>query len=406
MSLRKDLPNLNHLSNLPMHPGLIRASAGQQEGPRAVLAAVETVGAQIREHRASLDTRLNGLQADLQATQQAMAKIEANGSGGSFPMHKRVSAEVLASAESGLEELRSGVRKSLRISLSSLHAMPSAATITSTGAYPVSERDAEIYGSLARQFSVRDLLVVRNTNATAIEYLRGTRTGIAAIQAAEGDQKAELALAFSLQSSPVRTIACWVPASRQVLDDFAMLGDYIDGELRDALRQTEDAQLLKGNGVGSNLQGLMTLASAYNRGETGDTPNDTIRRAITQVQLARGQATGIVVNPAALERMELQKDTQGRYVSTFNVTDSNGRTVTWRVPVVVTDAVGELEFLVGDFVRAARLYDRQQATVEIATEHADFFTRNLVALLCEERVALTVNRPDLLVIGAFDAEGA
>ena len=131
MSLRKDLPNFNHLSNAPTHPGLIRASVAQQEGPQAVLAAVETVGAQIREHRASLDTRLNGLQADLQSTQQAMAKLEANGGGGSFAMHKPVSAEVLASAESGLEELRSGVRKSLRMSLSSLHAMPSAATMAS-----------------------------------------------------------------------------------------------------------------------------------------------------------------------------------------------------------------------------------------------------------------------------------
>ena len=75
--------------------------------------------------------------------------------------------------------------------------------------------------------------------------------------------------------------------------------------------------------------------------------------------------------------------------------------MTWRVPVVVTDALAANEFLVGDFARAARLYDRQQATVEIATQHADFFTRNLVAILAEERVALTVPRLDMLVRGTF-----
>ena len=38
----------------------------------------------------------------------------------------------------------------------------------------------------------------------------------------------------------------------------------------------------------------------------------------------------------------------------------------------------------------------------MATEHADFFVRNLVAVLAEERVALTVPRPDLLVTGSFN----
>lgn len=94
---------------------------------------------------------------------------------------------------------------------------------------------------------------------------------------------------------------------------------------------------------------------------------------------------------------------EGRYLATFAVTDSNGRTVAWRVPVVVSDAMTENGFLVGDFTRAAKLYDRQEATVEVATQHADFFTRNLVAILAEERVALAVMRPDLLVRGEFAA---
>ncbi|MDQ1919910.1 phage major capsid protein, partial [Massilia pseudoviolaceinigra] len=122
---------------------------------------------------------------------------------------------------------------------------------------------------------------------------------------------------------------------------------------------------------------------------------------ITQVQLARGVATGIVINPIGLERLELDKDKEGRYQFSYNVTDDNGRASVWRVPVVVTDVMGETEFMVGDFARAARLYDRQQATVEIATQHADYFTRNLLAILAEERLALTVNRPEVLIKGVF-----
>jgi hypothetical protein len=57
------------------------------------------------------------------------------------------------------------------------------------------------------------------------------------------------------------------------------------------------------------------------------------------------------------------------------------------------------QFLIGDFSRAARLWARQRPRVEISTEHADFFVRTLVALLGKQRLALTVPRPDLLVLG-------
>lgn len=348
-----------------------------------------------------------GFQARLQQVEQFIAGADIRGGGPGAAAPQRVSAAVLAEAGEDLDELRSGRRKSIRMSVPSLH--PQAATITSGDLEIPGQRDTEVYGPLRRATSIRDLLVQRRTTAPAIEYLRATRTGSADLQAAEGDAKAELAMGFDLLQASVRTIACWVPASRQVLDDSTMLADYIDMELRDALRLKEDQQLLKGDGIGANLEGLWTVASAFNRGTgtagvvgASDTPPDTLRRAITQLQLARGTPTGIVLNPVGLELLELEKDAENRYLLSLDVKDQNGRTVVWRVPTVVTDAIGADEWMVGDFVRAARLYDRQQATVEVATEHADFFVRNLVAILGEERVALTIPRPDLLIIGTFN----
>lgn len=387
--------------------GVMAAAREEETVPMALMDALRTVGTQVREHRASIDTSLGELRATIQNTQQAIAKMDL-GAGGSFGLSaaKPVSAQVLAEAESSLEDLRSGRKKSVSMSLETF--FPQAAAITSGDVYVPAQRDPEAYGPLRRPYSVRDLLITRPTNAPSIEYLRGTRSGSAAIQAAEGDAKAELAIDFSLHQAAVKTIAAWVPASRQVLDDSTMLGDYIDLELRDALRLTEDAQLLKGNGTGANILGLWSVATAYNRGTgasgavgASDKPLDTMRRAITQLQLARGVATGIVINPIGLEKLELEKDGEGRYMMAFEVTDANGRSVVWRVPAVVTDAIGADEWMLGDFARAARLYDRQQATVEVATQHADFFTRNLVAILAEERVALTVNRPSMLIIGTF-----
>ncbi|WP_194720913.1 phage major capsid protein [Noviherbaspirillum malthae] len=302
-----------------------------------------------------------------------------------------------------LSNLRDGSLRSIRIPVKSFP-LGQKAAITNADFPGVAQRDTEMYGPLARRLTVRDLLITKPTTATSIEYVKATRTGAAAVQEGEGTQKAELGMDFELETAKVATIACWVPASRQLMDDNAALQDFVNNTLLDELQLAEDTQLLLGSGDGSNINGLMTQATAYNRTVAGDTANDTLRRAITQIQLARGVASGIVINPVGLERLELEKDSEGRFLVTLNVTDADGRTVTWRVPVVVTDAIGEDDFLVGDFVRAARLYDRQQATVEVATQHADFFTKNMIAILAEERLAMTVPRPTLLVKGTFPAE--
>ena len=61
------------------------------------------------------------------------------------------------------------------------------------------------------------------------------------------------------------------------------------------------------------------------------------------------------------------------------------------------------EFLLGDFARAATLWDREMATIRVSEHHADFFIENMVAILCEERLALTVERPLGLVTGTLAA---
>jgi HK97 family phage major capsid protein len=61
----------------------------------------------------------------------------------------------------------------------------------------------------------------------------------------------------------------------------------------------------------------------------------------------------------------------------------------------------ESQFLVGAFAMAAMIWDRNNSTVEISREHADFFVRNMAAILVEERLALTVFRNDALIYGGF-----
>jgi HK97 family phage major capsid protein len=75
----------------------------------------------------------------------------------------------------------------------------------------------------------------------------------------------------------------------------------------------------------------------------------------------------------------------------------------WRLPVIDTPAIAEGTALVGAFGTGAQLYDREQATVRITDSHADFFVKNAIVVLAEERLALAVKRPESFVEVTFDA---
>jgi HK97 family phage major capsid protein len=75
--------------------------------------------------------------------------------------------------------------------------------------------------------------------------------------------------------------------------------------------------------------------------------------------------------------------------------------VLWGTTVVPSWSMPESQFLVGAFRMGAAVWDRQSATVEISREHSDYFVRNLAAILCESRIALTVFRPTAFIFGGF-----
>lgn len=257
-----------------------------------------------------------------------------------------------------------------------------------------------------RPMTIRDLMPNLRTNSNLVQYSKETVfTNAAAPQAGEGVAKAQSDLTFELQSAPVQTLAHWMAASRQILDDAPALEDYLNARLTYGLKLVEEDQLLTGDGTGQNLSGLITNSTAYNRGTVaGDTDLDVIRRAKTQVRDSFFEADAVIVHPHDWERMELLKTSFGQYL--VSVPKDGAPPQLWGMNVVATPAIPVGKFLCGAFRLAAAIWDRYDATIEISREHADFFTRNMVAILCEERLSLTVFRPLALVYGTLPQAGS
>lgn len=252
-----------------------------------------------------------------------------------------------------------------------------------------------------RIMTIRNLIAPGRTSSNAIEYVQETGFTNAAAMVAEGGLKPESTLKFDLRSTNVRTLAHWVHASKQVLDDIPMLQSYIDGRLRYGLEIVEETQLLMGDGTGQNLLGLIPQATEFDdtRRVVGDTKLDTIRRAITQVRLSQYRATGIVMHPDDWEEIELTKTDDGAYI--FANPQNMAQPRLWGLPVVDSDAMTPGEFMVGAFAQAAQVFDREQANVEVSTEDRDNFVKNMVTIRAEERLALVVSRPEAFVHGPF-----
>lgn len=276
-------------------------------------------------------------------------------------------------------------------------------TIGAAGDLIVPDRQTGIQAVPDRRMTVRDLITPGRTASNAIQYVQETGFTNAAAAVAEGVMKPESSMKFDFKSVPVATIAHWVQASKQILADAPMLASYIDGRLRYGLAYAEELQLLKGDGTGANLLGLIPQATAYavpaGSGLVATTMIDQLRYAMLQAVLAEYPSTGHVMHPIDWARIETAKDGDGRYII-GNAADGAAPRL-WRLPVVETPAMTVDKFLTGAFKLAAQLFDREDANVEISTEDRDNFVKNMVTIRGEQRTGLAVYRPEALVYGDF-----
>lgn len=366
-----------------------------------LMAAVERVGNQFKATAEDLSARLGELE---KRAARSESYIAANDNGG-------VVSLLLANRDFGKFDYES--RRHQRIDLGgglgdAMAAITSAPStggnVTSPGTSLVpAHRLPGMVHAPERKLTVRDLIAPGTTTSNTVEWPEETDYTNGAQPQTEGETKGESDLKFELRTAKVQTIAHTFTASKQILDDAPALASYIGNRGVAGLKRVEEAQLLNGDGTGVNLNGIVPQATAFNTGllKSGDADEYAyLRRAIQQVRLTEHHATGILLHPNAAADMDLLRETDsGKYW----VDPAKGQDgVAWRLPIVETTAIGEDEFIVADW-HAAQLFDRQQATIEFSSEHADYFARNLIMVRIEERLALAVYQPLAFVHGEFGA---
>ena len=249
---------------------------------------------------------------------------------------------------------------------------------------------------------IRDLIAPGTTASNTIYWVQQTGFTNNAAAVAENTTKPYSNIEFAEKITPVRTIAHLFKASKQILDDFAQLQSQVDAEMRFGLKYVEEQEILFGDGTGAHLEGIIPQASAFSAAFQVENQNgiDDLRLAMLQAQLARFPASGHVLHFIDWAKIELTKDTLGRYILA-NPAALTGPTL-WGLPVVATETTAfQGKFLTGAFSAGAQIFDREETNVVISTENADDFEKNMITIRCEERLALAVKRPEAFVYGSF-----
>lgn len=271
-------------------------------------------------------------------------------------------------------------------------------TLTGSDTNVAPQRNAGIVGGAALPFTMEALLPSTTTSSNAIEYTKEASFTNNAAEAAEGAAKAESALTWSLVNMPVSTISHWIKISKQLAADAPALAAYVNTRMRYGINQKVDTQLVVGDGVAPNISGTYDTGNFTAHGIADAALGATlkkfvlIRKVIAACYAAGYPADAIVLNPADWAAMEIELLTTAAGQTLYNVSEG-GTPRLFGVPVIQAIGMAADTFQVGRFSEAYMVYNREGVTVEMSDSDSDNFTKNLITLRAERRLALATEKP-------------
>ncbi len=376
------------------------------DGYSMVHAAVKEVGSDVKAYREktaqevqTLRDDVQGMRADLQSTQQVLAKIDANGGvfSASTPDVGSVAASKLredASFAAAAETAERGMKPSqfsARVNVdSSIRAALTNVGVGQTGdtSIPTNPDRRGVVGPVLAPLSLLSVLPSRPTDSSSVEFVQLNATGDAEEQIKEGDEKAELEFSGALKKANIVTIAGHTTASKQVLADEPALSQQIDRVIAHKVFSRLENQIINGPGGDGRINGLLNQATAF-APAIGETPADRIGEALVTMANEGYLPNLVVMNPMDWFRIQLTRknDQDDEYVfgsPTMPVPPSlwNSRIVTNPNLAAGTALVIDTSFVT--------VLDREQMSISATNTHADYFIRNLVKILGELRAGLEV----------------
>jgi len=277
-------------------------------------------------------------------------------------------------------------------------------TLTGSNTTVAPDRRPGIVPGAFQMLTIESLLNSTTTTSNAVEFTKENVFTNNAAEAAEGSAKAESSLTWTLVNMPVSTVAHWIKISRQLAMDNTALAAYVNNRMTYGVNRKVETQLVSGDGTAPNISGMFDTgnftAHGYADANLGSTLKKLvlIRKMIADTWAAGYPAEAILLNPADFAQIEIDLLTTAAGQVRVAV-DAAGVMRLWGVPVVQSVGVTADTVAVGAFSQAYTLYNREGVVVEMSESDSDNFTKNLITIRAERRLALATEVPGAIRAG-------
>lgn len=278
-------------------------------------------------------------------------------------------------------------------------------TLTGADANVAPDRRPGIVPGAAPVLTLESLLPSTGTSSNAIEFTREASFVNNAAERAEGVAKPESDLTWSLVNMPVATVTHWIKISRQLAMDNVALAAYVNARMTYGVNRRVETQLVSGNGTAPNISGFLNTgnftAHGYADAALGSVLKKLvlIRKIIGDLQNAGYAPDGIVLNPVDWATIECDLMVAGSGNTARVSVDAVGRPTLFGLPVVASVGMTQDNVAVGAFAQASMIYNREGVIVELSDSDSDNFTKNLVTVRAERRLALATEIPAAIRAG-------
>lgn len=257
-----------------------------------------------------------------------------------------------------------------------------------------------------RRLHMRDIMNTGRMTTSDFHYLRETGgEGDVDTWAENSGAKSTLDLDYIEKIAPSQYIAGTLDISRKSLDDITALSGALSARLSEKYLIKEDQQILSGLGTGSQLEGILQVASLYDGTQTELL--DKLTDAIGQLEETDYYADGIILKPRDWSAILRMKGNTDEYTlpGVGIITFTNGILYVAGIPLYKMNGMpsNNRQFLVGDWMMGAQLLIREQPRVEFSYENKDNFEKNVVTVRVEGRAALPIYYDEAFVKGSTGA---
>lgn len=290
---------------------------------------------------------------------------------------------------------------SLKVTVKSVDAMSVASTI-GAGATQVSitQNTGIISPIRKREQTYLAVVSVGSVGTNRAMWIEETDEEGTPIMLAEGASKTQLDVQYVEQTMAVKKIAVYGKVTTELMADIPQLISYIQNNLMRRMDIVLESQLFSGNGVGDNLKGLETYATAFSAGALANTipfanELDVIEAVALQVKTAFGLPNAMFIHPSTMAAIKLIKDNTGRPVWKDYVTIDGSLNVSG-MRLIETTAITAGNFVGGD-LSVVNVLKRDELGITIGLDGNDF-TQNKKTMLLEKRLVQFVSGNDTAVI--------